>query len=48
MLVILVPWVITFLKCTGGAPFVLLALLPGAGDGGGVPIGLDASDVSRD
>ena len=48
MLVILVPWVITFPKHTGGAPFVLLALLLGAGDCGGVPLGLEASEVSRD
>ena len=48
MLVILVPWVITFPKCTGGAPFVLQALLLGAGDCGGVPLRLDASEVSRD
>ena len=48
MLVILVPWVITFPKCTGDAPFVLLALLLGAGDCGGIPIGLDTSDVLRD
>ena len=28
--------VMTFLKCTGGAPHVLLALLLGAGDSGGL------------
>ena len=48
MLEILVPWVITFPKHTGGAPFVLLALLLGTGDCGGVPLELDASEVSRD
>ena len=48
MLEILVPWVITFPKCTGDAPFVLLALLFGTGDCGGVPLGLDASEVLRD
>ena len=48
MLEILVPWVITFPKHTGGAPFVLLALLLGTGDCGGVPLGLDASEVLRD
>ena len=36
MLEILVPCVITHPKCTGGAPLVLLVLLPGTGDGGGV------------
>ena len=29
-------WVITFPKCTWGAPHVLLALLLGAGDSGGL------------
>ena len=48
MLEILVPWVITFPKRTGGAPFILLALLLGPGDCGGVPLGLDASEVLRD
>ena len=47
MFVTLVQWVMTFPKCTGGAPFVLLALLLGAGDcSGGVSIGLNALDVS--
>ena len=47
MFVTLVQWVMTFPKCTGGAPLVLLALLLGAGDcSGGDSIGLDALDVS--
>ena len=36
MLETLIPWVITLPKCTGGAPLVLLVLLLGIGDGGGV------------
>ena len=32
----IVLWVITFPNCTGGAPHVLLALLLGAGDSGGL------------
>ena len=35
MLEILVPWVITLPKHTGGAPLVLLVLLLGTGEGGG-------------
>ena len=38
----IVLWVITFPNCTGGAPCVLLALLLGAGDSGG----LDTIDES--
>ena len=41
MLEILVPWVITLPKCTGGAPLVLLVLLLGTGDGGGVSLILE-------
>ena len=48
MLKTLVLWVITLPKCTGGAPLVLLVLLLGTGDYGGVPLTLDASGVSRD
>ena len=48
MLETLVPWVITLPKHTGGAPLVLLVLLLGPGDCGGVPLTLDASEVSRD
>ena len=48
MLETLVLWVITLTKCTGGAPLVLLVLLLGTGDCGGVPLTLDASEVSRD
>ena len=48
MLETLVLWVITLPKCTGGAPLVLLVLLLGTGDCGGVPLTLDASEVSRD
>ena len=32
----IVLWIITFPNCTGGAPHVLLALLLGAGDSGGL------------
>ena len=39
----LVLWVITFPKCTGGAPYVLLALLLGAGDCTGDSRGLDVT-----
>ena len=38
----LVVWVITFPKCTGGAPCVVLALLLGAGDCRGNSRELDA------
>ena len=48
MLEILVQWVITLPKCTGGAPLVLLVLLLGIGDGGGVSLALDVSLISRD
>ena len=48
MLETLVLWVITLPKHTGGAPVVLLVLLLGTGDCGGVPLTLDASEVSRD
>ena len=48
MLETLVPWVITFPKCTGGAPLVRLVLLLGTGDCDGIPLTLDASEVSRD
>ena len=41
-------WVITLPKCTGGAPLVLLILLLGTGDCGGVPETLDALEISRD
>ena len=45
--VTLVQWVITFPKCTGGAPLVLLVLLLEAGVCSGVvSIGLDAVEVS--
>ena len=37
----LVLWVITFPKCTGGAPCALLALLLGAGECSGDSAGLD-------
>ena len=43
MLDTLVLWVMTFPKCTGGAPHVLLALLLG---GAGDSIGLDVTVVS--
>ena len=39
----LVLWMITFPKCTGGAPHMLLALLLGAGDCAGDSRGLDAA-----
>ena len=42
----LVLWVITFPKCTGGAPCVLLALLLGAGDCTGDSRGLDVTGES--
>ena len=48
MLETLVLWVITLPKHTGGAPLVLLVLLLGTGDCGGVPLTLDASEISRD
>ena len=48
MLETLVLWVITLPKHTGGAPLVLLVLLLGTGDCGGVPLTLDASEVSSD
>ena len=47
MLEILVLWVITLLKCTGGAPLILLVLLLGIGDGGGVSLALDVSEISE-
>ena len=40
MLETLVLWLITLPKHTGGAPLVLLVLLLGSGDGGGVSISL--------
>ena len=48
MLETLVLWVITLQKCTGGAPLVLLVLLLGTGDSGGVSLTLDVSEVLRD
>ena len=48
MLETLVLWVVTLPKHTGGAPLVLLVLLLGTGDCGGVPETLDALEVSRD
>ena len=39
----IVLWVITFPKCTGGSPHVLLALLLGAGNCTGNIGGLDAA-----
>ena len=48
MLETLVLWVITFPKCTGGAPLVHLVPFLGTGDCGGVPLTLDAPEVSRD
>ena len=36
-------WVITFPKCTGGAPYVLLALLLGTGNCSGVSGGVDVT-----
>ena len=47
MLDILVPWVITLPKCTGGAPLVLLVLLLGTGDGGGVSLACETCVVSN-
>ena len=43
MLDTLVLWVITFPKCTGDAPCVLLALLLGADDWPGDSVGLDVT-----
>ena len=48
MLETLVLWVITLPKHTGGAPLVLLVLLLGIGDGGGVSLTLVDSEISRD
>ena len=51
MLETLVLWVITLPKCAGGAPLVLLALLLGIGDGGGVSLTFetfDDSEISQD
>ena len=47
ILEILVPWVITLPKHTGGAPLVLLVLLLGTGDGGGVLLTFKTCDVSE-
>ena len=47
MLEILVPWVITLPKHRGGAPLVLLVLLLGTGDGGGVSLTLETFNVSE-
>ena len=47
MLEIPVLWVITLPKHTGGAPLVLLVLLLGIGDGGGVSLALDVSEISE-
>ena len=47
MLEILVPCVITCPKCTGGAPLVLLVLLLGTGDGGGVSLVCETCVVSE-
>ena len=51
MLEILVPWVITLPKHTGGAPLVLLVLLLSTGDGGGVSLSCETcvvSEISKD
>ena len=51
MLEILVPWVITLPKHTGGTPLVLLVLLlgiGGVGDGGGISLVSVVSEMSRD
>ena len=47
MLETLVLWVITLPKCTGGPPVVLLVLLLGTGDSGGVSLTLDVSEVLK-
>ena len=44
----LVLWVITLPKCMGGAPLVLLVLLLGIGDGGGVSLTFVVSEISKD
>ena len=51
MLDILVPWVMTFPKHIGGAPLVLLVLLLGTGDSGGVSLTSETcvvSDISKE
>ena len=48
MLETLVLWVITLPKHTGCAPLVLLVLLLGIGDGGGVSLTFDVSEISQD
>ena len=48
MLDILVPWVITLPKHTGGAPLVLLVLLLGTGDSGGVSSTCETCVVSNE
>ena len=48
MLETLMQWVITLPKHTGGAPLVLLVLLLGIGDGGGVSVTFVVSEISKD
>ena len=51
ILEILVLWVITLPKHTGSAPLLLLVLLLGIGDGGGVSLTFETfevSEISRD
>ena len=47
MLEILVPWVITLPKHTGCVTLVLIVLLLGTGDGGGVSLTFETFDVSE-
>ena len=48
MLETLVLWIITLPKHAGGVPLVLLVLLLGIGDVGGVSLTLVVSEISRD